>query len=214
MSSSNNLQNPFYLLQFICRCTQDNDKFLLTYFLLKLKVHPFGTGKTILFLNEIDRSFKLKLFLEQFGIKSCVLNSELPIKSRLHIVQEFNRGVYDILIATDQGRELMGEKDDVDDTTESRDKKRNEKRKDDVEYGVSRGMDFQNVQAVINFDLPLSSRAYIHRVGRTARGVGNKGVSLSFFNDKEQKVFDRIVKSQKGKEFYLFLVYLILLSKQ
>lgn len=35
-----------------------------------------------MFVNSIDRCYKLKLFLEQFGIPACVLNSELPHNSR------------------------------------------------------------------------------------------------------------------------------------
>lgn len=68
--------------------------------ILKLKLVK---GKTIIFVNDVDRCYRLKLFLEQFSIKSCVLNSELPLNSRLHIVQEFNKGVYDYIIATDEG---------------------------------------------------------------------------------------------------------------
>ncbi|KAJ3055499.1 ATP-dependent DNA/RNA helicase, partial [Rhizophlyctis rosea] len=83
--------------------TTQKDKFLLTYFILKLRIHPFGTGKCIIFVNDIDRCYKLKLFLEQFGVKCCCLNSELPLKSRWNIVQEFNRGVYDYIVATDEG---------------------------------------------------------------------------------------------------------------
>ena len=40
------------------------------------------------------------------------------------------------------------------------------KRKRDREYGVSRGIDFQGVENVVNFDFPSVSDAYIHRVGR------------------------------------------------
>ncbi|RKO85649.1 P-loop containing nucleoside triphosphate hydrolase protein, partial [Blyttiomyces helicus] len=138
------------LTQYIVKCPE-NDKFLLTLFILKLRIHPFGTGKCIIFVNDIDRCYRLKLFLEQFGIRACTLNAELPLKSRYHIVQEFNRGIYDFIIATDEGK-----------------------------YGVARGIDFRNVQAVVNFDLPHSARAYMHRVGRTARGVGNRGWALSF----------------------------------
>lgn len=36
----------------------------------------------------------------------------------------------------------------------------------DKEYGVSRGVDFQNVSNVINFDFPKSVDSYVHRVGR------------------------------------------------
>ena len=48
-----------------------------------------------------------------------------------------------------------------------------------TEYGVTRGIDFIDVACVINFDLPASSRSYVHRVGRTAR-AGRSGMSLSF----------------------------------
>jgi len=39
-------------------------------------------------------------------------------------------------------------------------------RKKDQEFGVSRGLDFQNVSNIINFDFPTTVNAYIHRVGR------------------------------------------------
>ncbi|KAF8661358.1 hypothetical protein AX16_001453 [Volvariella volvacea WC 439] len=86
------------LTQYAVRCSEV-DKFLLTYVILKLKLIR---GKCILFVNDVDRSYRLKLFLEQFSIKSCVLNSELPLNSRYHAVQEFNKGVYDYIIATDE----------------------------------------------------------------------------------------------------------------
>ncbi|KAI9199344.1 P-loop containing nucleoside triphosphate hydrolase protein [Polychytrium aggregatum] len=192
------------LTQYYVKCTE-KEKFLLTYFILKLRVHPFGTGKSIIFVNDIDRGYRLKLFLQQFGISSCTLNSELPLKSRYHIVQEFNRGAYDFIIATDEVELLKGEaaeSDDeagepqeedndgegVQDGSEKTGQKRaggdsgkgKNKRRKDAEYGVSRGIDFQNVQSVVNFDMPRTSKSYMHRVGRTARGVGNQGWALSF----------------------------------
>lgn len=60
------------------RCSEV-DKFLLTYVILKLRLIK---GKCIIFVNDVDRSYRVKLFLEQFSIKSCVLNSELPLNSR------------------------------------------------------------------------------------------------------------------------------------
>ncbi|KAM6497020.1 P-loop containing nucleoside triphosphate hydrolase protein [Amanita muscaria] len=90
------------LSQYAVRCSEV-DKFLLTYVILKLKLIR---GKCILFVNDVDRCYRLKLFLEQFSIKSCVLNSELPLNSRYHTVQEFNKGVYDYIIATDESGAL------------------------------------------------------------------------------------------------------------
>ena len=40
------------------------------------------------------------------------------------------------------------------------------RRKKDKEAGVARGIDFQNVSNVINFDFPPDVDSYIHRVGR------------------------------------------------
>jgi ATP-dependent RNA helicase DDX56/DBP9 len=85
------------LTQYVVQCGED-EKFLLIYAIFMLKLIK---GKCIVFVSDIDRCYRLKLFLEQFGIKSCILNSELPVNSRLHVVDEFNRGIYDIIIASD-----------------------------------------------------------------------------------------------------------------
>lgn len=113
--------------------------------------------------------FRLKLFLEQFQIKACVLNSELPTKIRIHTINQFNQGIYDLIIASD---ERMLENPG--------------RNKSDRESGASRGIDFHCVSNVINFDFPVDVNSYIHRAGRTARGT-NKGsvLSLVSLNDKE-----------------------------
>lgn len=100
------------LSQYFVHCGEE-EKFLLLYVLLKLKLVK---GKCLIFVNDTDRGYRVKLFLEKFGIKSGVLNSELPFNSRYHAVQEFNRGVFDYLIATDESgleghdRDTVGEK--------------------------------------------------------------------------------------------------------
>lgn len=48
-------------------------------------------GKGLFFVNSLDNCYRLKLFLEQFHIRAAVLNAELPLNSRLHTLQEFNR---------------------------------------------------------------------------------------------------------------------------
>ena len=179
--------------------TGELDKFLLIYVILKLNLIR---GKILIFVNDLDRGYRLKLYLQNFGIRSCMLNSELPLNSRLHIVDQFNKNVYHLLIATDESNEH-----DSDDKEGKKDAKKSNK----AEYGVSRGVDFKNVACVLNFDLPTSSRAYIHRVGRTAR-AGKSGISLSFVVDakewgkhrasslptarKDEKVMERIKRAQ------------------
>lgn len=46
---------------------------------------------------------------------------------------------------------------------------------------ASRGLDIPNVSHVINFDLPESHEAYVHRIGRTGR-ADKKGIALTFVN--------------------------------
>ncbi|MCJ1473017.1 ATP-dependent DNA/RNA helicase [Lambiella insularis] len=89
--------------QYVVKCGED-EKFLLIYVMFKLKLIK---GKCIIFVGDIDRSYRLKLYLEQFGVRSCVLNSELPVNSRIHVVEEFNKGLYDIIIASDE-HEVLG----------------------------------------------------------------------------------------------------------
>lgn len=179
--------------------TGELDKFLLIYVILKLNLIK---GKILIFVNDLDRGYRLKLYLQNFGIRSCILNSELPLNSRLHIVEQFNKNVYHLLIATDESNEQ---------DAEDKDEKKSSKSSKKADYGVSRGVDFKNVACVLNFDLPTSSRAYIHRVGRTAR-AGKSGISLSFVVDakewgkhrasslatarKDEKVMERIRRAQ------------------
>ncbi|OJJ76288.1 hypothetical protein ASPBRDRAFT_170083 [Aspergillus brasiliensis CBS 101740] len=194
--------------QFVVRCAED-EKFLLTYVIFKLQLIK---GKVIIFVGDIDRCYRLKLFLEQFGVKSCVLNSELPVNTRIHVVQEFNKGVYDIIIAADdqevlgskskkaknadadeQAEEatgIMGSSDDEEEVEDDKSKsKRPDKRRKltakEKDYGISRGIDFQNVACVLNFDLPTSAKSYTHRIGRTGRG-GKTGMALSFVVPADQ----------------------------
>lgn len=61
---------------------------------------------------------------------------------------------------------------------------------------AARGIDVKDVTMVVNYDLPDDPEAYVHRIGRTARG-GNDGVALSFFTSdkvKELKAIERLIK--------------------
>ncbi len=59
----------------------------------------------------IDGSEQVKLFLDQFSIRSAVLNAELPRNSRLHTVREFNRGHVEYIIATDEALKAVADAD-------------------------------------------------------------------------------------------------------
>ncbi|XP_055373083.1 probable ATP-dependent RNA helicase DDX56 [Condylostylus longicornis] len=158
---------------------EENDKAAILYALFKLHLIR---GKCIIFVNTVDRCYKLKLFLEQFSIKAVILNSELPAKIRIHSVNQFNQGIYDIIIASDEKALENPDTNGVKRATGS-------KRKSDKESGVARGIDFQFVSNVINFDFPLDTSSYVHRAGRTARGT-NSGTVLSFVSVKEKNLHD------------------------
>ncbi len=49
---------------------------------------------------------------------------------------------------------------------------------------MARGIDFQGVQMVINYDLPNTAVNYIHRIGRTGR-AGRKGEAVTFFTEDD-----------------------------
>eukprot|EP01116_Phalansterium_solitarium_P005837 TRINITY_DN1800_c0_g1_i2.p1 TRINITY_DN1800_c0_g1~~TRINITY_DN1800_c0_g1_i2.p1 ORF type:complete len:584 (-),score=270.38 TRINITY_DN1800_c0_g1_i2:2909-4660(-) len=290
--------------EYSIRCTEA-DKFLICYALIRLKIIP---GKAIFFVNSVDGCYKLKLLLERFSIRAAVLNAQLPAASRLHIVQSFNRHLFDYLIASDeslaadtdsdsdadgpdadaqadddddsdgedgqddeQQQQSDSDDDDADDGSSSSESSSAEaaaaddassdesaaavaaaagdKRKrssssslpakrraqqqlqtqqqpasgntasrkastkpvdpvapskhaktgkggkggkgGDSEYGVARGIDFKAVTTVVNFDVPHSLRAYVHRVGRTARG-GDKGTALTLVSDADADLLEAI----------------------
>jgi ATP-dependent RNA helicase RhlE len=55
----------------------------------------------------------------------------------------------------------------------------------------ARGIDIPDVNYVINYDLPEKAENYVHRVGRTGRGV-NKGIALSFCSEDEKELLSEI----------------------
>ncbi|MDD2303469.1 MAG: DEAD/DEAH box helicase [Prolixibacteraceae bacterium] len=55
----------------------------------------------------------------------------------------------------------------------------------------ARGIDIPDVDYVINYDLPDVAENYVHRVGRTGRGV-KKGLAVSFCSPEEKPILDEI----------------------
>eukprot|EP00928_Gymnodinium_smaydae_P070226 TRINITY_DN54117_c0_g1_i1.p1 TRINITY_DN54117_c0_g1~~TRINITY_DN54117_c0_g1_i1.p1 ORF type:complete len:728 (-),score=214.71 TRINITY_DN54117_c0_g1_i1:35-2149(-) len=87
------------LSQFYLACHKE-DKYLIMYTLLKLQLI---SGKILVFVKSVEAAYRVKIFLERFSINSAVLNAELPHASRQNIIQAFNQGLVELLIATDRG---------------------------------------------------------------------------------------------------------------
>jgi superfamily II DNA/RNA helicase len=56
---------------------------------------------------------------------------------------------------------------------------------------LSRGIDIEDIDLVINYDVPNDGEDYIHRIGRTARAA-SEGTAYTFVTEKEQQKFAQI----------------------
>lgn len=56
---------------------------------------------------------------------------------------------------------------------------------------LSRGIDVDGINLVVNYDAPPDPEDYIHRIGRTAR-ADTTGTAITFINEKDQQKFFRI----------------------
>ena len=62
---------------------------------------------------------------------------------------------------------------------------------------AARGIDVDELNCVVNFDLPNEAETYVHRIGRTGR-AGSTGIALSFCSEDE-KPYLRSIQKLTGK---------------
>eukprot|EP01053_Blabericola_migrator_P000260 Blabericola_migrator_1__259@NODE_1069_length_5537_cov_108_299452_g79_i1_p1_GENE_NODE_1069_length_5537_cov_108_299452_g79_i1NODE_1069_length_5537_cov_108_299452_g79_i1_p1_ORF_typecomplete_len549_score81_15DEAD/PF00270_29/6_6e26DEAD/PF00270_29/2_6e03Helicase_C/PF00271_31/1_2e21ResIII/PF04851_15/9e06ResIII/PF04851_15/8_7e03AAA_19/PF13245_6/0_047_NODE_1069_length_5537_cov_108_299452_g79_i133144960 len=159
--------------------------------------------RTLVFTREVVTAYKVYLFLKHFRHNVGVTTPTQSLKTRLNILQQFNQGVYDILVACDLPPESVSveegnEEVDADALkTSLKSRRKTFKGREDKSQSVSRGLDFRGVQSVVNFELPETQEIYIHRIGRAARefkAAGIVGTSLTLVeksNAEELKVSRR-----------------------
>jgi ATP-dependent RNA helicase DeaD len=63
---------------------------------------------------------------------------------------------------------------------------------------AARGLDIGHLSHVVNFDVPASPDAYVHRVGRTGR-AGREGVAITLLEPKEARLLRSIEHAEKRK---------------
>lgn len=69
---------------------------------------------------------------------------------------------------------------------------------------AARGIDIDNLELVINYDLPDTAETYVHRIGRTGR-AGHSGTALTFYTKEENVMIDSIQKLT-GKKMNKMLI--------
>ena len=116
--------------------------------------------RVMIFCNTKFMTDKLTSRLKKEGYAVDCLHGDIPQKQRDVVMQNFKRGKFPILVATDV---------------------------------AARGIDVDDVEAVINFDLPNENEYYLHRIGRTGR-AGHTGKAISFCCIDEIKQLGQIEK--------------------
>ena len=61
---------------------------------------------------------------------------------------------------------------------------------------AARGLDLEHITHVINFDPPADEKAYVHRVGRTAR-AGRAGTGITFVTPEQRAEVGKMAKELK-----------------
>ncbi|OMJ29714.1 ATP-dependent RNA helicase DBP9 [Smittium culicis] len=191
--------------------------------LLKYLIHRKGkvslkNKKVIVFVRTIQKATRIHDNLLLSNINSLILHSELTAKEKSTVVDEFNSA-----LPSENPTSLASSVDEKHPIVPNQETKTNDSHnKPNVKANISgnnavvlvttdlasRGLDFSNVDAVVNFDVPINPIDYLHRVGRTGR-MGMPGMAISFvakteqainLNDTrvavrdEQKYLDRIAK--------------------
>lgn len=62
---------------------------------------------------------------------------------------------------------------------------------------AARGLDVERISHVINYDLPIDTESYVHRIGRTGR-AGRTGDAISFVTARERRMLGAIEKATRG----------------
>ncbi len=61
---------------------------------------------------------------------------------------------------------------------------------------AARGLDVERISHVVNYDLPIDTESYVHRIGRTGR-AGRTGDAISFVTPRERRMLSSIERATK-----------------
>ena len=141
--------------------TEQNKKIDHLLYLLDADVYQ----RVMIFCNTKFMTDRLTERLKKEGYQAECIHGDVKQSQRNVVMNDFRRGKFPILIATDV---------------------------------AARGIDVDDVEAVINFDLPAENEYYLHRIGRTGR-AHKHGVSYSLVTFQESVRMDEILKYMIAK---------------
>ena len=61
---------------------------------------------------------------------------------------------------------------------------------------AARGLDVERISHVINYDIPIDTESYVHRIGRTGR-AGRSGAAISFVTPRERHLLNAIERATR-----------------
>ncbi len=61
---------------------------------------------------------------------------------------------------------------------------------------AARGLDVERISHVVNYDIPIDTESYVHRIGRTGR-AGRSGAAISFVTPRERRLLTAIEKATR-----------------
>jgi len=147
---------------------------------------------------EVDRRFKVELLTRLIDIHDY----------KLGIIFCNTKRMVDDLVDHLNAQGYSADRLHGDMTQNMRDRVMNKFRKSGLEFLVAtdvaaRGIDVDDVQVVVNYDLPYDAEDYLHRIGRTGR-AGRSGRAISFVAGRELFQIQQIerftrTRIQRGK---------------
>lgn len=150
--------------------------------------HVENIEQRAIFVNKENRNALLKHLIKQYKFKSVLVFVSTK-RATENISYKFRKSGY--LAESFHGDLTQEER--VYTLEEFKNKKLNILFSTDI---ASRGLHIDDIDCVINFDLPRSTEDYIHRIGRTAR-AGKTGVAISFLDNDNLPHFKLIEKRYK-----------------
>jgi len=133
-------------------------------FFLERLARELHDKKILVFVRTKVRAERVHNAMKRVNIETVTMHGDKEQEDRLAVMNDFKKGNFKILIATDVS---------------------------------ARGIDIPDVDFVVNYDLPDIPENYVHRVGRTGRGV-KKGQAVSFCA-KEELPLLKAIETWMGK---------------